>query len=436
MALPYHIMQGTTDLLAGLSINDMAASLSDKTSSSLSPTPPAPLVPTQSVPSSQQSSGKVINFGNQSPLLNSQTQPSPSLSSHPLQPLQPTSSNVPLQPLNTDSSGSTGYTPPLSQRGVSTRQTGLTGNTGYMAPPLQPQATGKTGLTGKSGYMAPPLQPQATGQTGLTGNTGYTARPLQPQATGQTGLTGKTGYTARPLQPQAPANNTATLFSGMQGSSPISSHTQPSQSGILQPTRNDMFDSTHGTSNTGYTHQSQGTGSLFGGMQINSSPSGMATGGVNQQPLVPSPAPSKSSSLTGWSSSVVGSGSLQNTNSLGYNNNAQSVTNTPSSVQGWSSNIAPTGGTGWSQGMGSGLGQQQNYGTGPGMGQPQYSGMESGQQQYAGMNWSSNVHPGGQGTPTVTVMGQNTQPLQPQSRNTTNKPAPGANPFADLSFLG
>jgi hypothetical protein len=186
-------------------------------------------------------------------------------------------------------------------------------------------------------------------------------------------------------------------------------------------------------------------------------------GGGLLQPLAPTqqqqPQPQPSSgqpignASTGWSSNI-GSQSSGSSQTL-YGGGVQSQSQ---SARGWSSNIAnmssgSTGMAGSGQNIG-GMGMQPMQ-TGMGATQMQ-GGMGMGQGGMGGgATWSTNILSGGSANtgvafqsgsnlaPTAAglMMGGTGQPLMPQAQQqpqqtaAANKPAPGANPFADLSFL-
>ena len=135
----------------------------------------------------------------------------------------------------------------------------------------------------------------------------------------------------------------------------------------------------------------------------------------------------------GWSSTIQGQSS-HSTNIQGSLDTHGQSTALPQNLMGWSSNIATrpqpqaaSSATGWSQNIGT----SQPQGSGTGMGMGWTGGMQGvgGSQPVIGQPTAANV-----------MMGVG-QPLVPQNTSSVarqppqQQPAPGANPFADLSFL-
>ena len=133
----------------------------------------------------------------------------------------------------------------------------------------------------------------------------------------------------------------------------------------------------------------------------------------------------------GWSSTIQG----QNPHSTNIQGSLDTHGQSTQSLMGWSSNIAArpqpqaaSSATGWSQNIGT----SQPQGSGTGMGMGWTGGMQ-------GIGGSQPVV--GQPTAASVMMGVG-QPLVPQNTSSVARqpspqqhPAPGANPFADLSFL-
>ena len=297
-------------------------------------------------------------------------------------------------------------------------------------------------MGGFTGATGPPSQ------TGFGDGGGGSSGILQPAtAPQQSSLSGMANFGSNNY------SRTSSLFSGMQSGS--GGFTPPSQAN--QPMM--MSSSSGAGSGSGGT-------SLFGGMQVNNMQAnqGGGVGGGMLQPLAPmqqQPTSTQSigSASTGWSPNI---------NKRQHQMNSAYSASQPQSQPaggGWSSNIAggssmvgsgTAGGGGWSQNIaqgGSGMGMQRMP-TGMGHSQMQ-SGMGIGQGSFGGggATWSTNITGGGRNTgypgasapPTAAglMMGGMGQPLvsqslqpQQQQQQTSSKPAPGANPFADLSFLG
>ena len=325
----------------------------------------------------------------------------------------------------------------------------------YTPPPAKQTSMGMASGTGIGpGYTPPTVRSQqpmsansGLGDMGLfTGGTGQTSQTglLQPMMATQSNFSGMSS-----LGNESSNRNTApsnSLFSGMQtGGGGFNPPSQVKRS----------------TPSSGMN----GSSGLFTGMQVNSSqpagPSMSGAGGIGGggilQPLVPTQQqPSNAQSIgSGWSSNIntQPAGSQMNSSMYG---GAQPQNQ---AIGGWSSNVAGNtnnslnpggGGGGWSQNIGggsAGMGMQQ-----VGMGHtPMQSGMGMGQSTYnSGASWSTNIAGGsgntgfsGSSAPPTAVglmMGGMGQPLvpqtiQPSQQQTANKPAPGANPFADLNFL-
>ena len=145
-------------------------------------------------------------------------------------------------------------------------------------------------------------------------------------------------------------------------------------------------------------------------------------------PLIPTQPQQQDSINTGmgWSNTIQG----QNPHSTNIQGSFETHGQSTQSLMGWSSNIvarpqpqAASSATGWSQNIGT----TQPQGSGTGM----------------GMGWTGGMQGIGGSQPTAaSVMIGVGQPLVPQNTSSVARqpspqqhPAPGANPFADLSFL-
>ena len=152
-------------------------------------------------------------------------------------------------------------------------------------------------------------------------------------------------------------------------------------------------------------------------------------------PLIPTQAQQQDNVTAGmgWSSNIQGQ-SPHSMNVQGSLDPHGQSTALPQNLMGWSSNIAArpqpqaaSSATGWSQNIG--MSQPQGPGTGMGMGWT--GGMQ-------GVGGGQSVI--GQPSAASVMMGSG-QPLVPQNTSSVarqppqQQPAPGANPFADLSFL-
>lgn len=298
-------------------------------------------------------------------------------------------------------------------------------------PQPQPLTLTSTTPSASASYMPPPLQPQKASMgvpsshsgapTAANTGAGWSSN-MVAQHTGTPGMTGLTGISSSvgssssdgifngmqmgtPLQPQP-------LFSGMNigGATYPAVQNRPPLSSFQAPPPPVASNLSQGTL-TAPTHQfgigeplmpTQAQGASFGNAQTSWSPN---IANVQTQGTLPG---SEMQNATRWSSNIAGSSQMP-------------------SISGWSSNIAGSG-----SGMGQGQMQFQGSGTGMGMGM----GLQMTQTQ-----------------PTAaTVLMGGGQPLMPQNISAvqqpqpyqqaqlagsqfSSRPAPGANPFADLSFL-
>ena len=481
-----HIQSGTSDLLSGLTVNDMASALSSSSTNKLLTNPPATFTadtsnigmgpsqpqPTLTPSSNQTPSPQISRLGFQQTPIQQQPsllQPTPlqptQTQSQPLQPAQ----KVPLQPSLTST----------LQQSTFMQNSSLQPSK-YTAPPKQTPGAISTGTGMQSRYTPPAVRSQQAaggssglGDTGLfTGRTGQTSQTgfggssggslggiLQPtnQMPQQSGLTGVSGLGSSDYRSSTLATS-GSLFSGMQvgGGGGGGGYTPPSQ------VKRSMINSSSGGGGSGSS-----SGGIFSGMQqpvssSNQPMQGGSGGGGLLQPLVPMQQQTGATrnvgnASAGWSSNI--DTQLHQVNTLYGSAQPQSQ----ATGAGWSSNIAgsssmssrPTAaGSEWSQNVAPGVNGMGIQPMQAGMGHPSMqSGVGMGQGNIGGVGatWSSNIaggntnmgYHGASVSPTATgpLMSGIGQPLVPQSLQpqqqfqTANKPAPGANPFADLNFL-
>ena len=478
------MQSGTSDLLSGLTVNDMASALSASPATPPTAKNTSPAVGMGMGPSSS-------NFGMEPSSSASNHTPSPQFSrpggfqqtsssqqQQPLQPttLQPTPAPTlqPTLPSVTPNSGSTlqpsKYAPSPKQTTLANLSGGMGVQSRYTPPTMRSQQTASVS-GGGSGLGDFGLLTGGTGQTNQTGFGGGGGsgilQPTKPQS----------GPSMMGISDNRSSMSTSgALFSGMQTGGTGGSSFNPQMQG-----NRSMLNPSSGGSGT--MSGAGNTSGLFSGMQMNSNMqqqqqqqqfsnqslqvgmggSGGGGGGL-LQPLVPTqqqqqqPQPSSGQPIgnasTGWSSNINTQGPLSQAS---YGGGLQSQSQ---SATGWSSNIAGsssmssgstgTAGSGWSQNIG-GMGMQPMQ-TGMGPTQMQ-GGMGMGQSSMGGgATWSTTTSGGGANTgvafqggstlpPTAAnlMMGGTGQPLMPQTQQqqqtAANRPAPGANPFADLSFL-
>ena len=305
-----------------------------------------------------------------------------------------------------------------------------------MPPPLQPQTaatlndsstSGKIFQTSNPNRSASSSGPMSWSSNLLTPSTstGFTAgltgsQNLTATQTGSTGLTaGLTG--SQNLTATQTGSTTSGLFSGMQlGSSlaPANHTTAP-----MAPMAGSLV------------QQHESPTSTLQNQQLLSTTSSGQPNLTNQRaqtslapPLIPTQPQQQDSINTGmgWSSTIQG----QNPHSTNIQGSFETHGQSTQSLMGWSSNIAvrpqpqaASSATGWSQNIGT----TQPQGSGTGM----------------GMGWTGGMQGIGGSQPTAaSVMIGVGQPLVPQNTSSVARqpspqqhPAPGANPFADLSFL-
>ena len=190
-----------------------------------------------------------------------------------------------------------------------------------------------------------------------------------------------------------------------------------------------------------FVQQHESPTSTFQNQQLLSNTSSWQPNLTNQRPqtsLAPPLIPSQSqqdnvNTAMGWSSTIQGQ-SPHSTNIQGSFDTHGQSTALSQNLMGWSSNIAArpqpqaaSSATGWSQNIET----SQPQGSGTGMGMGWTGGMQAvgGSQPVVGQPTAASVMMGG-GQPLVP---QNTSSVARQP--SPQQPVPGANPFADLSFL-
>ena len=329
------------------------------------------------------------------------------------------------------SSPATSYTPPPPPPRPKT--------TLSMPPPLQPQTAAMNGSS-TSGNILDNFQTSNQNRTtSSSGPMSWSSNLLTPSSStgltaGLTGShnmtgtqTGSTGLTAwltgsQNLTATKTGSTTSGLFSGMQLGSPLAPTNQttaPMAGGSIQQ-------HTSPTS-TFQNQQFSNTSSWQPNLTNQRAQTSLST------PLIPTQAQQQDNVTAGmgWSSNIQGQSPHGTNVQRSLDTHGQS-TALPQNLMGWSSNIAArpqpkaaSSATGWSQNIG--------------MSQPQGPGM--------GMGWTRGMQGvgGGQsviGQPSAaSVMMGSGQLLVPQNTSSVarqppqQQPAPGANPFADLSFL-
>ena len=385
--------------------------------------------------------------------------PTPTYTPPPPRPKTTPSMPPPLQPQTAATLNDSSTSGSVFQTSILNRTAGSSGPMSWSSNLLTPSSsTGLTaGLTGSHSLNATqsgsiPLPTRLTGSHNLTatqtGSTGLTAgltgsHSLTATQTGSTGLTagltgshsltatqtGSTGLTAgltgsQNLTATQTGSTTSGLFSGMQlGSSlpPANQTTAPMTGSFVQ--------------------QHESPTSTLQNQQLLSNTSSWQPNLTNQRaqtslapPLIPSQSQQDNvNTAMEWSSTIQGQ-SPHSTNIQGsFDTHGQSTT-LSQNLMGWSSNIAArpqpqaaSSATGWSQNIGT----SQPQGSGTGMGMGWTGGMQAvgGSQPVVGQPTAASVMMGG-GQPLVP---QNTSSVARQPSQ--QQPAPGANPFADLSFL-
>lgn len=316
------------------------------------------------------------------------------------------------------------------------------GSTGYTPPPVRPQAQKQSNST--SGLGPGDLDflsglgtgsKTTTTPSSATGSSGWSSNMLAQ--TSSTGMTGQAG-----LQPKG-GSSTASLFSGMQTSS--TSRTQPP----LQPTSAGMFAG---------MQVSQAQPSSSGTFNRQSVPPSFQ---AHQQPLQPQPVmgPLGGGGGGGGGSDLLGTQSglpqpllptqVQGGNGRGWGQGGGQVGQQQElqSRMGWSPAIG--GSSQVSGGMGGGLGGGLGTGSGwssniAGRGDAGTFGggnqvYGSGQPTAAGllMEGGSMLTPmaGGTVPQAMSAGAYYQQPSQQSQSYSSAQPAPGDNPFADLTFL-
>ena len=451
ISYPLVVQSGASDLLSGLTVGDMASALSSR-----SPPTASGIGIEQSIssfgmgPTSYSASNHTHTFQQQASPHQQPLQPT-SLQSTPTPSLQPsmTSSGTVLQPSK--------YTPTSKQTLLGGVSGGTSVRSGYTPPSVRPQQA-----VGASSFGLGDLSLLAGGGAGQTSQTGFSGGEsgiLQPNKA-QSGLTGPSMMESRNL-----ASTVNSLFSGMQtGGYGASAGVTPQ----AQINRSMLTSSTGGNGSIG---RGGGDNSgLFSGMQMNNTQhqqslnqSLQGSSGGMLKPLVPTQQTNShqqpiGNASTGWSSNISTQRLLNPTPYVGSGVQSQSQIAT-----GWSSDIAlggsslslgsATTGSGWSQNL-SGMGMQPIQ-TGMGYNQIQ-GGIGMGHSDMGGGGtWSSSIAGGGGANSGVAfhggssvpaaaslMMGGTSRPLlpiqqqqQPHQQPSTNQLAPGANPFADLSFL-
>ena len=373
-------------------------------SSQISRSEPLKPVPVQSHTQTQKSSSPAASY----------TPPPP-------RPMTTPSMPPPLQPQTAATLNDSSTSGKILQTSNPNRSASSSGPMSWSSNLLTPStSTGFTaGLTGSQN-----LNVTQTGSTGLTaGLTG--SQNLTATQTGSTGLTaGLTG--SQNLTATQTGSTTSGLFSGMQlGSSlaPANQTTAP-----MAPMAGSLVQ----------RHESPT--STLQNQQLLSNTSSWQPNLTNQRaqtslapPLIPTQPQQQDSINTGmgWSSTIQG----QNPHSTNIQGSFETHGQSTQSLMGWSSNIAvrpqpqaASSATGWSQNIGT----TQPQGSGTGMGTGWTGGMQAvgGSQPVVGQPTAASV-----------MMGVG-QPLVPQNTSSVARqpspqqhPAPGANPFADLSFL-
>ena len=442
------------DLFAGLMLDDpVPSSTSSTTTTTLQPSPSASKPATPGIAATGTKSSPQLNRPGSEPL-KAIVIPAQSSTSR----LTGQSSQIPTsKPPSNLSSLTAGYTPPLL-RPQKRSGSGLgdmdllssqpASNTGMM----QPQQSG-TSASWSSNIMVPS---SATGQTGLTGLGSLNSSQM---ASGSGGLfsgmqvspvPGQSQLNSIPMQPPSGSFPMQQQQQQLQPSGGSFMTPAPYQGHMPAPTNQNAY----GGMGTGQilvpTPAQQGMGGSLGnvGSEWASSDIQMLSPqtGLNTQPQT---AHTPSQNPTAWSSGIAAQPQLSGSNA----------------GTGWSSNIAAQGAQG-----GTGMRQMQNPSanwsssiqTGQGLirGSATAQGVATPQQQLGpsvGGGWSATVqgggaYSGGLGATNLPTAGslmmgngqqtgmapQNTSLLQPQQTGVQypgSKPTPGANPFADLSFL-
>ena len=478
------------DLFAGLMLDDLLPSTTSTTATTLQPTPIAAKTATPEITATGTQPSPQLNRPGSEPLKAIVIPAQSSTSRSAGQPSQiPTS-----KPLSTASNLSSlttgGYTPPplRPQKPAGSGLGDLDLLSSQPAPNMgimQPQRSG-TGTNWSSDIAAPT---SSTGLAGLTGLSGLGSSNSSQMASGSSGLF--SGMQVSPVPGQSPLNPIPMQPSS--GSLPMQQQQQQSSGGSFMtptPYQGHMPVSTNQNAYGGVgmgqglvptpAQPQQGLGGSLGNAASEWSPNIQAQSlqsGLNPQPQAPHTPPTAWSSTqpqlsgshagAGWSSNIAGQGTqggtgmglMQNPGTnwsssiqtgQGLSNQQHGSLNAAGQGMATPQQLGPSvvggGGGGWSatpQGGGAysgsgGLGAtypptagslMMGNGGQTGMVQQNVSLL---QPQQAGVQY-----PGSKGQQTGMVP-QNVPMLQPQQAGVQypgSKPAPGDNPFADLSFL-